>query len=256
VRDTTFSVSDKLFTSLPFGSDERRRLDTDGHVVLPGVLTAHACTRLTDALAHIQSLMPGEEDYRPNHYSAELAPYLASLIRHPQMLELVGRLLGQDIRFDHCVTLNRPGGNDGASWHSHAYSENDPALAFVRIIFYVSGFKLGDGNLKVVPGSHLFRDPGIKASSDTELQDGWMKDQTHPETRAALAIEQLQAPPASVALMWTHAAHGVNPRQADSDTRWSVVYAYRNPGAESRARWISPEFETSMSATDGLMSLD
>ena len=43
--------------------------------------------------------------------------------------------------------------------------------------------------------------------------------------------------------MWTYAAHGVSARRPDSDTRWTVVYAYRNPGKLSGARWISQEYE-------------
>ena len=69
-------------------------------------------------------------------------------------------------------------------------------------------------------------------------------------------IEALSAPPGSVVLMWTHAAHAVNPRAESSDTRWCVVYAYRNPGEPSDARWISPAFEQKMmSIMPGLMPL-
>jgi len=194
--------------------------------------------------------LPGEQDHKPNHYAAEYDKFLARLIRHPQLLDLARRVLGEDIRFDHCVDLNRPGGNDGSSWHSHSYGEKDLSLGFLRIFFYVNGFTLGDGNLKVVPGSHLFRDPHIKAGSDLELLDGWMKGRVHPGTGKPLEMEELQAPPGSVALMWTHAAHGVNARRPGSDTRWTVVYAYRNPGGR-----ITPEFERSMAGADGLMGL-
>ena len=45
-------------------------------------------------------------------------------------------------------------------------------------------------------------------------------------------------------------------RKEDSDTRWCVVYAYRNPGRESRARWLSPSFEKKqIKGAEGLMSL-
>ena len=107
--------------------------------------------------------MPGADPERlPNRYAAEYDKYLASLIGHPQLLGLARRVLGAPIRFDHCVTLNRPGGNGGTSWHSHSYGEEDPRLGFLRIFFYVNGFEIGDGGLKVVPGSHLFRDPEIR----------------------------------------------------------------------------------------------
>ena len=69
-------------------------------------------------------------------------------------------------------------------------------------------------------------------------------------------IEALSVPKGTVVLMWTHAAHGVNPRREGSDTRWCVVYAYRNPGRASLARWISEGFEQKpIEGADGLMSL-
>ena len=110
--------------------------------------------------------------------------------------------------------------------------------------FYVNGFAADDGGLKVVPGSHLYRDAEIRAESDAELAQGWMAGGRCMRIVVnRLAIEELSVPQGTVVLMWTHAAHGVNPRKEDSDTRWCVVYAYRNPGRESRARWISPSFK-------------
>ena len=71
---------------------------------------------------------------------------------------------------------------------------------------------------------------------------GWA-DKTHPATGDPLSIQKLSAPAGTVALMWTHAAHAVSARQHGSPTRWTVVYAYRNPGRPSGARWIGEAFE-------------
>ena len=245
-----------LFRPFAFGADERAILDRDGHIALPGVLTDAACVQLTDALARIQSLPRDDEEYIPSRFAAEFDAYLESLIGHPQLLDLVRRVLGPEIRYDHCVTLNREGGNQGSNWHSHEYADDDPALGFVRVFFYVNGFAADDGGLKVVPGSHLYRDPSINAESDAGLVQGWMAGKVHPVSGQPLAIEELSVPQGTVVLMWTHAAHGVNPRKEDSDTRWCVVYAYRNPGRESRARWLSPSFEKKqIKGAEGLMSL-
>ena len=70
-----------------------------------------------------------------------------------------------------------------------------------------------------------------------------MEDKHHPITGQPLSIEQLSVLPGTVILVWTHAAHAVTPRRKSSGTRWTVVYAYRNPGKPSGARWISPEYE-------------
>ena len=245
-----------LFLPFRFGTDERAVLDRDGHIALPGILTDAACVQLINALACIQSLPRDDEEYRLSRFAAEFDVYLESLIGHPQLLDLVRRVLGPEIRYDHCVALNREGGNPGSNWHSHEYADDDPALGFVRVFFYVNGFAAADGGLKVVPGSHLYRDPGINAESDDELVQGWMAGKVHPISGQPLAIEELSVPKGTVVLMWTHAAHGVTPRKEESDTRWCVVYAYRNPGRESRARWLSPSFERKqIKGAEGLMSL-
>jgi hypothetical protein len=244
-----------LFHPYRFGAEERERLDRDGHLILPGILTEVSRERLTEALGAIQSVPPPDAE-RARHYSAEQNEYLARLIGHPQLLALARQVLGPEIRYDHCVSLNRPPGDRGSAWHSHAYAEERPELGFIRIFFYVNGFAADDGGLGVVPGSHLFRDPSLKASSDEELRSGWLAGKRHPITEEPLEIEYLSAPPGTVIVMWTHAAHAVSPRRTGSSTRWTVVYAYRNPGAESRARWLSPTFEQHPPpGAEGLMSL-
>lgn len=246
-----------IFTPFALTENDKKRLDTDGHLALPGLLTSEAQIELTEALSHIQILNESDElTPRPSSHAAEYNAYLAGLIGHPQMLEMARWVLGADIRFDHCATLNRLGGNNGASWHGHAYGEQNPDLGFIRIFFYVNGFTADDAGLKVVPGSHLFRDAGLRAENDDEFLAGWMAGKKHPLTGQPLEIVTLDAPPGTVILMWTHAAHAVTPRKPDSDMRWTVVYAYRNPGEPSPARWISEEFEqTDTPGTEGLMSL-
>ena len=126
----------------------------------------------------------------------------------------------------------------------------------MRIFFYVSGFKVGDGGLKAVPGSHHYRDANIKADTDEALKTGWMAGKTHPMTGEPLEIQELSVPAGTVILMWTHAAHAVSPKRENSGTRWALVYAYRNPGRPSRARWLTPEFERKrIPGAEGLMSL-
>ena len=248
-----------IFRDYEFGDAQRERMDIDGHYLLPGVMTRAAQEQMTEALRRIEQLSAEagrEEPHPPQRFSAEWDDRLARLIAHPQMLDLARKILGPNIRYDHCVALNRAGGNGGIGWHSHAYSDDDPAFGFVRIFFYVNGFQPGDGGLKAVPGSHLYRDARIHGRGDAELAEGWLAGKTHPKTGEPLSIQQLAAPPGTVALMWTHAAHAVSPRRPGSPTRWTVVYAYRNPGKPSGARWISEAFENNPPpGAEGLMSL-
>ncbi len=248
---------DPIFHPHTITAEEKALLDRDGQLMLPGLLTPQACEKLTDALTCVQTLFD-ENEYQPqpNMYAAEYNDYLASLIAHPQILAMARSILGEDIRFDHCVTLNRRGGAAANTWHSHEYGEDNPDLGFIRIFFYVNGFTADDAGLKVVPGSHLYLDKSIRAQSDEELLSCWMAGKKHPATGRPLEIIPLNAPAGTVIVMWTHAAHGVTPRKPDSDTRWAVVYAYRNPGRPSEARWITEAFESKAPPeTEGLMSL-
>ena len=231
-----------IFTEYDFGPDERARMDADGHYVLPGILSGSARADLSGSLARVEELRAELGDHT-NRYSAEYDDYLASLIGHPQLVALARAILGDDIRYDHCVSLNRPGGNGGIGWHSHSYGEERPELGFVRIFFYVNGFTADDGGLKVVRGSHLLRDHKLHARTDEALSAGWLAENRHPVTGDELAIEGLDAPEGSVVVMWTHAAHAVTARRPESDTRWCVVYAFRRPGLPSRARWVTGDFE-------------
>src|SRR5262245_25511788 len=110
-----------LFTQSGLEQNERAALDRDGHVLLPARLTPEACSALMAALADIEA-QAGPDQIKPRHYGAEHNAYLASLIAHPEMIALVQAAIGPDIRFDHCVTLNRAGGDHGADWHSHDYA--------------------------------------------------------------------------------------------------------------------------------------
>lgn len=232
-----------LFTHTGLAEADKTALAQDGHVLLPGRLTPTARALLIEALADIES-QTQDGSMQPQRYSAEHNAFLASLIAHPEMVALVQDAIGPEVRFDHCVALNRAGGNNGAAWHSHDYAESRPELSFIRVFFYVNGFTPDDGGLKAVPGSHLFRDPKIKGADDEALRAGWLAGKIHPTSGEPLEIESLSAPEGSVVIMHTHAAHAVTPRQPGSPMRWCVVYAYRNPGAPvSVARWISKEFE-------------
>jgi hypothetical protein len=249
---------DLLFQSYAFDERHKADLDRDGYAVLPGILTPRACERLTASLDHIRELEATPDLVpSPHFYSAEYDVYLASLIGHPQMVDLARRALGPEIRFDHCVNLSRPPGNHGAGWHSHPYAEDRPELGHLRIFFYVNGFTADDGGLRVAPGTHLYREGALSYATDEEFHAGWLDRRPHPATGQPIPLLTLDAPAGTVALMWTHAAHAVTPRKADSTMRWAIVYAYRNPGASSSSRFITEAFERRAPAgTETLMRPD
>ena len=238
-------MQNRIFHDYTFGDQERKEFDHDGHFVLPKLLTNDAQEQLSEALDRIESLIPaGKNGYEPNRFAAEFDWYLESLIPHPQMLKLARQVLGEEIRYDHCVSLNRPGGNGGIGWHSHGYSEDDQRYGYIRIFFYVNGFDSDDGGLKDNTLAAIFivilkyRLQQMKHFK----QDG-CQTRLIQKTGEPLEIQKLSVPSGTVVLMWTHAAHAVTPRKQESDTRWTVVYGYYKPGKDPGVRWISPEFE-------------
>ena len=75
----------------------------------------------------------------------------------------------------------------------------------------------------------------------------WAAGKRHPGTGEPLAIRKLACPPGSVVVMWTHATHGVDPKPADSERRWALITAYRNPGGPIAAEtdvkiWMTPKY--------------
>lgn len=102
--------------------------------------------------------------------------------------------------------------NIGAmGYHSHGGYGNHTTqekCGFIRVFFYLNGFALNDGNLKTVPGSHLFRENTGGGATDADIE-AWAEGKVHPVTGEPLAIRHLECPPCSVVVMWTHATHGV-----------------------------------------------
>ncbi len=92
------------------------------------------------------------------------------------------------------------------------------------------GFVAGDsdGGLKLVAGSHLFRDPdrcrgGV---ADADFAEGWMQSKCHPVTGNPLEIQALSLPAGSLVSVVAHLAHGVSPRTVDG-TRFGSLWSYR-----------------------------
>ena len=91
----------------------------------------------------------------PGSNCAEVDPWFEGVLGHPDMRRIVDRVLGTDARFDHCAMANRHGGDGGIGWHSHGTPDRDATYedgrGFIRVFFYINGFELSNGNLKVIP---------------------------------------------------------------------------------------------------------
>ena len=191
---------------------------------------------------------------------------LGLLVGNPDLLELMRSALSADggrdaskLFFDACTLLNRlPGTNwadGGMGVHSHMFAdgyardtvstvdgwEDKPGEAMIRAFFYISGFNSIDGGcLKVIPGSHTWRDPGLGSRL---LQ--WRGAGKTSHEGVPLTEVELECPPGSVILMHTHAAHGVTPMRrgkAAGAPRWAFVACYRIGESWSPSRNLTSAF--------------
>ena len=147
------------------------------------------------------------------YFPAGHVPFLMNVLTHPQMLQLQRMCLGSDeIYFDHNQLLTRLPGYPGGAWHSHrigggadncgvaSLSEYQAQPNFNLTLCYPQGFEAGDdGGLKIIRGSHLFRDPaGCRAADDEEMQGGWLAARVHPTTSEPRQIEYRSPPPGTI----------------------------------------------------------
>jgi hypothetical protein len=83
--------------------------------------------------------------------------------------------------------------------------------------------------VRVIRGSHLYRETTSMGRTDAEVAAGWCKGKLNPQTGAPLRPEALALPPGSIVCCHAHAAHGVSPRDGGAaGTRWCSLFAYRN----------------------------
>ena len=186
------------------------------------------------------------------YFPAGHVPYFMNVLTHPQMLALERMCLAsEEVYFDHNQLLTRPPGYPGGNWHSHRIGGgHDDGVASldtyraqpnaVLTLCYPQGFDSGeDGGLKIIRGSHLFRDPnGCRSPNDEEMENGWLKERVNPVTSEPLRIEHLSLPPGSVACCLSHAAHAVSPKSADKSTRWCSLYCYKK--ADDQTGHVQP----------------
>lgn len=221
---------------------------------LLATFTPHPRTKLPDL-----SLIP-EQKYRqrmplgkfggvwPEHFPAGYNGHILDMVIHPEMLALHRLMLGNDLRYDHCVALNRKGGFRGQQWHSHGYTEDNqapasrlPTLGLVRTLAYPEGFAAeNDGGIRVVRGSALHRASDARFDDDDALRREWMAGKSNLITKEPLDIWAEALPPGSMVSIACHALHAVSPRGERGDpvkdsylhrdsTRWCALFSYRNP---------------------------
>ena len=170
---------------------------------------------------------------------------------HPQMMELISKVLGKRFYLDHVIMLNRKPGSHGRRWHAHPYRQGQHEVEgligtgsavtteflqqqCVRTLCYPGGAGIEEGGeFAVIPGAHLYRIPfkwSIRRTDyDEEMKAIWIKEKTHPVTGEPLQILRLSTPPGSMVSFVHHMPHHVGHRNPDAGTRWGLLMAYRTP---------------------------
>jgi hypothetical protein len=203
-----------------------------------------------------QGLFP---EYFPGAYDDFMLDVTTS---HPQMMELLGKVLGERFIVDHCIMLNRAPGTGGRRWHAHEYRGGQYEVEdnigtghaltteflqrqCVRILSYPEGATVEDGGeLALIPGAHLYRIPFkwdiVRTDGDAEMQAGWLKGKIHAFTGEPLEIRRFSLPPGTLVSFVHHMPHHVGYRQPHAPTRWGLLQAYRTPDPEaSPAKWTT-----------------
>jgi hypothetical protein len=199
----------------------------------------------------------------PEYFAAAYDDFILDVTtEHPQMMELLRKLLGDSFILDHQIMLNRAPESHGRTWHAHFYRDRnceveddigtDASLTTeflshqcVRTLCYPEGACPADGGeLAVIPGAHLYRIPykstGDRTDRDEDMKAGWLQGKIHAFTRKPLEIVHLSIPPGSLVSFVHHMPHYVGYRQPSAGVRWGLLMAYRNPDPQAQPERWSP----------------
>ena len=199
----------------------------DGYIVFADVLTDEARECLLkeiEELAQVREYVEELERNRgePKAYFIrpwnERGRYCDQLIDDPFIGALLGGTIGDDYHFCHSALNIAPRGIGPIRYHQdhhHWKHENAVNLAerdryYVQILYYLNGFRLGDRNLKVIPGSHRVA-PTEAATGERMLAGAFDAEAGRP-----LREKRLSLPPGSVVYINARLFHAVEAKPSDS----------------------------------------
>lgn len=115
----------------------------------------------------------------------------------------------------------------------------------MRTLIYPEGSSIAlGGQLAVIPGYHLYRDPfkwNTSRPDDDDSMAAYIQEQNmkHPVTGTPLAIHHIELPPGSMVSIPAHMPHYVAPRRRGAGMRWGLLLTYRQPDPKQRFASIS-----------------
>lgn len=220
----------------------------DGYIAYPDVFTDDGREGLIEEITqhfqpthqYIESLKNGDKPERSYFIRPwnERRKYSDRLIDDPFITTLIRATIGDDYHFCHSALNIAPRGIGPVGFHQdhhHWKHENPINLAerdnyYIQILYYPNGFKRGDRNLKVIPGSHKVA-PTNEATPERMLAGEYDKEAGQP-----LQEKRLELPPGSMVYIDARIFHAVEAKPEDSPQlyRIFVIDIFKEAGPPHR----------------------
>ncbi len=230
----------------------------DGYIAYPDIFTDDGREGLIEEITHqfeptrqyIEALENGEIPERSYFIRPwnERREYSDRLIDDPFITALLRETIGDAYHFCHSAMNIAPRGIGPVQFHQdhhHWKHENPINLAerdnyYIQILYYPNGFKRGDRNLKVIPGSHKVA-PTREATPERMLAGEY-----DDEAGRKLEEKRLDLPPGSMVYIDARIFHGVEAKPIDSSQlyRIFVIDIFKEAGPPHRytqeipAEWL------------------
>lgn len=146
-------------------SDEAKfRFDLQGYIVIPGVLSAQECERLSALSDEVWPRQPEDGAFRRASNVSQWGKPFLDLIDHPTVLPYLIELLGGRVRIDHDYSIYMQRGAGAGDLHGgprlretdHWYYYSDGVMrnGLTVATWALTGADSGDGGFVCIPGSH------------------------------------------------------------------------------------------------------
>ena len=198
----------------------------DGCIVYPDVFTDAAREELTEEILqleavqdHLRAWAAGTEEHRyfvrPWNDRGRCGD---GLIDDPFVTALLRATIGDDYHFCHSALALAPPGTQATPYHQdhHHWKHDNPSNRaereryYIQVLYYLNGFRAGDHNLTVIPGSHRVA-PTAEATAERMLAGEY-----DVEAGRRLEERRLELPPGSMVYINARIFHAVEAKPAAS----------------------------------------